>query len=572
MNDNQADAPSLFRRFRSYIVIGVVAIVAIVALVLTSGDGDEDPETVDPGDETPVDTEPVVEDPVEDPPVDDPPVDDPPAEPSYPGIGTDAALENPNCDPETGRIRVIGDGHPPCVVEWPAGADNGGETSMGVTADSIVMVVRVDPGQTDIIDDVAITPKAWRDMGDIYNQHYEFWGRELVFEFIESSGTDEVAQRADATRAVNEYAPFIVHDATTDGTGRGIFQAEMAARGVIVWASNASWQETQDQPGFRWSTTADDRVTMLHVSEYIGKRVAGRDVQWAGDESLNGQARQIGLIYTDRWDIGFIEEQAAANGFEIVEAVSYDVLADSTQRQERANIIAARMKDAGVTTVIAGTDNLFTGTMTRAATDQEWFPEWIVTGYSGQDAAFFSRGYDQDQWQNAFGPGPIGTPPVNSVSAASRLSEWHHGRDVAGLVSNLAQSALRWPAVCLQLAGPDLTPESFGEGCFAMPPTGGTYTDSITGPGATFGDGLLPWTDYTALDDMAEKWWDPTFERTNANGITQVGAYMVVNGGERYAVGEWTDDDPRVFDPEGAIDRVEDAVSGDPAYEHVAHG
>ncbi|MCQ3810933.1 MAG: hypothetical protein KTV68_10320 [Acidimicrobiia bacterium] len=607
-----APEKSLLRRLSPYLAIAVIAAIVVIVLVVTGGgNGDDD------GDDASVDTappaaeEPAVEDSTDEddtdageddtaaPAADEPEADDSmddgdtvddgdgdtpaeeddastadppepvePAEPEFPGIGSEAALANPHCDPETGRIRVPLVDAPPCVLEWSAGADNGGDTAPGVTADEIVMVVRVDAGQTEFVSDVGSTPRGWLDGADIFNQNYEFWGRQVRLEFIDASGSTEVAQRADATRAVNDFQPFLATDATTSGEGKAIFEAEMAARGVIVWSTGVSWQESQDQAGFRWSALADDRVTMLHVAEYIGKRVADYPVQWAGDDMI-GEPRRIGMIYTDRWSRDFMEEQAAQNGFELVEAVSYDEGAENTQRQERARVIAARMKDAGVTTVIAGTDNLFTRTITAAATEQQWFPEWIITGYSGQDTAFFARGYDQEQWAHAFGPGPLGVSVADQLNPQAALFEWHHGREPVSLAERFSLSTLKWPMACLHLAGPELTPESFTEGCFALPPSLGSYCDCVTTPGVAFGDGRLPWTDYTGFDDMTEKWWDPAYERTTATGRVVVGEYMKVDDGRRYAVGEWPEQQPRVFDPDAALDVLYEYPPNDtpPSYE-----
>src|SRR4029434_4113781 len=61
-----------------------------------------------------------------------------------------AELENktvdfgPNCDTETGRIKLVS-GSPPTCVE-PFTGDNGGATSSGVTADSVKIVLyQADP-------------------------------------------------------------------------------------------------------------------------------------------------------------------------------------------------------------------------------------------------------------------------------------------------------------------------------------------------------------------------------------------------------------------------------------------
>ena len=62
------------------------------------------------------------------------------------GVGTAEALDNPNCDPETRRIRLYSVFRVPCVKQVKA-EDNGGATSRGVTRDAIkvVMVTAADP-------------------------------------------------------------------------------------------------------------------------------------------------------------------------------------------------------------------------------------------------------------------------------------------------------------------------------------------------------------------------------------------------------------------------------------------
>ena len=49
------------------------------------------------------------------------------------GVGTQAALTNPNCDPETRQIKILLIARVPCVKDVAA-ADNGGNTAQGVTA------------------------------------------------------------------------------------------------------------------------------------------------------------------------------------------------------------------------------------------------------------------------------------------------------------------------------------------------------------------------------------------------------------------------------------------------------
>ena len=82
---------------------------------------------------------------------------------AYPGIGTPAAMANPHCDPKTGRIRIPSRYAPACVAAWPKGADNGGATSTGVSAEAIKMAWYIpsdatNPGalKQDILDEVNV--------------------------------------------------------------------------------------------------------------------------------------------------------------------------------------------------------------------------------------------------------------------------------------------------------------------------------------------------------------------------------------------------------------------------------
>ncbi len=57
----------------------------------------------------------------------------------------------------------------------------------------------------------------------------------------------------------------------------------------------------------------------------------------------------------------------------------------------------------------------------------------------------------------------------------------------------------------LQVAGPNLTPETFRDGLFNLPAT----DRAITNPSISFGDkDIWPYTDYNGIDDATEIWWE----------------------------------------------------------------
>ena len=75
-------------------------------------------------------------------------------------------------------------------------------------------------------------------------------------------------------------------------------------------------------------------------------------------------------------------------------------------------------------------------------------------------------------------------------------------------------------AIGVQMAGPNLTPQTFQAGMYAYP--GGTGPRGLWG----FGPG-----DHTPTDDFREIWWDPNRVSPQNN---QPGAWVQLGGGRRY--------------------------------------
>ena len=105
----------------------------------------------------------------------------------------------------------------------------------------------------------------------------------------------------------------------------------------------------------------------------------------------------------------------------------------------------------------------------------------------------------------------------------------------------------------LQLAGPNLTPQTFRDG--AVPraaATGGTERrsdrSSRTATTAT-GSG----TDYGGLDNAGILYWDPKAVGPDETGHVGTGMYRLVDGGRRYLPGQWPTTPVKLFDPAGTV-------------------
>ena len=458
------------------------------------------------------------------------------------GIGTPEALNAPDCDRGLGRVKVSLKAAPFCVRPWPAGSDNGGATATGVTGDKISVVVVLGGtvgGATD--SDRAKQKQSFLDQQPIFQHTYRTWGRTVELTFVNPPGDDEPSQRALAIDIASRH-PF----AAFTLPGSRVLDEELASRGVMAEScTGGSFKDAQAKPGFLWAgyyNLAENG--MASVAEYIGKRLTGRPAQWAGDATMRPQQRVFGLAYQDALDMNIVNGHFARSNVALAERVSYPN--DPTTYQERARTIVGRMKDKGVTTIIAATDLAFNAILTKEATAQQWFPDWVITPLNGVD--WFGQGLiaDSQQWNHAFGVGSI--PPANAYWQP-KLWEWYYGSGRAYNSDNsgiCGMNSLWWLYTGVHMAGPNLMPQSFAQGLFALPASGGVLCTCVNVEQMSFGKwgGTEGADDYWAIDDFNELWWDPL-----APGVLgQPGSYRYVNGGKRLPLGKWPATEPQVFD------------------------
>ena len=485
------------------------------------------------------------------------------------GIGTKAALNSPLCDPATGRIKIPAYLASVCVKPWKEGADNGGATYQGVTKDSIKVVVYVAPddiqlhppgggisprnrstGQAGLLQDAILDVQAALD------GRYELWGRKIDYEFMTYSGTDEAAQRADVV-TIAAKKPFAV----ALNAGGPIISTELAKQKILVaWGPGSNAANLEQQP-YRF-TGQDADLQAKNVAAWIGKQIAGHPAQFAGDAAFQKQDRKFGLLYTTSATTG---TSIDLDGFKkaltknkvpkLVAEVAYTVPADaaqaSTAAQEQAPTIIAKMKDAGVTSVILMGSSTIVAPLTKAATANEYKPEWLLTGWAYQDLTLFTGQYDQDQWAHAFGMtwfAPYATDNPGAVTA-DNVVDWYWGKD-KGTSSTAGMPLTYWLNQGFQLAGPKLTPTSFRDGQFAQPGSGGAFDDQVTTQGNKVGDLGLGYPEYSLLGpkDFALVWYDPEATgKGNIIGNDKIGNYIYLDGGKRYKLQTWTKGEPKFF-------------------------
>ena len=189
--------------------------------------------------------------------------------------------------------------------------------------------------------------------------------------------------------------------------------------------------------------------------------------------------------------------------------------ASTAAAQEQAPVLVTKMKDAGVTSVVLLVSTPVVAAMTKAATANEYSPEWLLTGWAYQDLSLFAAQYDQDQWAHAFGMSWFSPYATGNAGAATgqNVFNWYWGTN-KGTTYSGAFPPVYFLNQGIMLAGPKLTPTSFRDGQFSLPGRGGAYDDQVTTLGNKVGDVGLGYPEYSLLGpkDFALVWYDPKAE------------------------------------------------------------
>jgi hypothetical protein len=466
----------------------------------------------------------------------------------------------PRCDTERGRIMLPTVYAPPCVPKWGGSKpwkdrsgkvhpDNGGATSKGVTADEIVIAYYI-PGPQDLLttaealgvyDGTELRIKAMNELIKAAQDSYETYGRKIVIKPYRAAGdgVSGAAARADARKVAEDLDAF----ASIGGPTQSIaYQDELARRGVLCIACGAAAPESvyQKTAPYSWGVYASPDQVAQGVLDFGVANLFDKPAQFAGDPSMRGKKRVTGIVHYEQDPPLYGEldrrltERYRKLGVEAKVTITY--LLDQATLPRQAQGIISRLKEQGVTSVVFLGDPLMLIQLTQAATKQDYFPEWQITGTVLTDATTTGRLYDQRQWAHAFG---ASTSPARSrpeLGEAWRLYKWYFGKDPEARKSlPVLAPPVQLLFTGIHLAGPDLTARTFAGGLFRYPPSGG----GPTAPRISYGHhGQFETTDYVAVDDFTLVWWDPEMMGPNEQGTDGKGMWRYPAGGARFLLGD----------------------------------
>jgi hypothetical protein len=429
--------------------------------------------------------------------------------------------------------------------------DNGGATSRGVTDDTITIAMRdlgsnLGGGNKELEKaaekkGLISTPEAQKRTRDAllayFNRTYQLYGRKVKLVTYkgrgdtvkELSGTGQEGANADALKVGQEIKAFADLSAISQPYLDALVRQKVVAFGGLHMP--ASYYKSRAP--YAWGQLIDCTTLTTSAIDLISKRYAPTgNAERAGSASMRTKPRKYGLVVPDdavyAQCINEARPRMKAAGIELTKEIKYSL--NFSQMQQQTPSIAAQLKSAGVTTVLLVTDPVLPFFLTGSATQQDFWPEWFVTGTFFTDVDVAGQFYDQDQWRFAAGQSYISDIRQGKASESWRAYHAIRPKDEPTSTRDLDFYPMLMLFIGLQMAGPDLTPETFQRGMFSYGPHAGSLGTWSWGP-----------DDYTAIDDAREIYWDP---KALSPFNDQAGRYIAPGGKKRYRGPVWPATEP----------------------------
>ena len=445
---------------------------------------------------------------------------------------------------------------PVCKPKWPKGANNGGTTHQGVTAETIKVVnfsakpneavnaILATQGLAQTKEETAEMQKA---AFEFIHKYYELYGRRIEvvnFEGDCPTTPPDEAKCLAAAREVLKMKPFMVV------YGSPLYQVvfdEWARNGIVAiggWHFDNKY--IAGRRPFRWDVFMDGTQSADHIAEYYCKKMAKKNASHSGRVIHNsfpngGQRglvpRKLGII-TPELEANVAAAKRVQELVRSCEGGTYTPLlityeSDIERAQEQTDATTQSLIENKITTVTCMCDPIAPVFGTAGFTQQRYFPENLLPGLGLLDYDKLGRLYDSQQRVHMFGPSHLQEPVPHSQSDAAKV--WKAtGRSGDPCAScNLNWAYQGFVASLIHNAGPLLSPVSIEQEMLKLPPRGGWRQ---TGGRPEIIMVKFGKDDYTAISDVREAYWSETAV-SKIDG--QTGAYLAVNGGRRYELGEW---------------------------------
>src|SRR5215469_6219317 len=117
----------------------------------------------------------------------------------------------------------------------------------------------------------------------------------------------------------------------------------------------------------------------IQLADYIGAQLAGRPAAFAGSPAMVHEKRKFGLVYISTGQASEIQADHFVQSLAKLHVTLAARLAYTSPVTMDPVSLSGMRQAAWVTAVIFGGDPVAPGSLTRAATSQSYFPEWIIS-------------------------------------------------------------------------------------------------------------------------------------------------------------------------------------------------
>ncbi len=303
---------------------------------------------------------------------------------------------------------------------------------------------------------------------------------------------------------------------------------------IAVGAPFVSQNYMNERRPYVWSPEPDCTTIARSSAAYYVQKMAKKPANLAKG-ALKGKPRRLGLIAPDNsWYqecaatvINALKQFGAGGDIALVDKYTVDLANMAPQ----ANSLTAKLRAKEVTTVMCLCDPVLMVFLTTQAGNQNYLPEWVETGIAFTDLDLVGQIMDPRTWNGAVGVSFKGPTLPQNAGPGYRAFKAVRPNQEPSQSAELMYSILQIIAIGVQMAGPNLTPETFEAGLFNYPARTGTLGTWEFGPG-----------DYTPQQDAREVFYSAS-TRSVQNG--DIGAWVDPSGGKaRYPIGGFPPGNP----------------------------
>lgn len=420
----------------------------------------------------------------------------------------------------TGK-QVPGDPYSPACISFSGG--NGGATSRGVTANEIKVSYRIPAdnissvdqaiqtisgkyNSADFSDTAADIERTLTDLVTYFNTHFQFYGRKIVIQSYKGQGqlTEEItdAGQAQADSDALTVADQIKAFADVSALSQPYAQALASQHVVNIGAPYMSQQWFQSNAPYSYSFFPDC-TSLASVGAATAPQVFNQKVTWGGSGVADGQARKIALIAPDnpvyQQCASVVSNAYKADGHPLAADISYTL--DLSQLSQEAQSIEQQIVNDHITTVISACDPILLIYLTGDLANAHYEPEFFNSGVAFTDEDLLAQLFNQSSWAYAGGITNNGTEPAYGSSLGYFAAKSVDPNNPPAHEVDQIYEDLYILALGIELAGPNLTPQTFEQGLFNY--AGGTgeygpWSFNVNGSGA-----------WTPQHQYRYEWWDP---------------------------------------------------------------